>query len=103
MDALLSGIEISLINQEIIKDLFTRLIANNLIHSESPVGSDCEGGVCIRWPEHRLFCDVTGGEIYISVVPIGVTSLHDVKMQIFNHTEMDAVCKTLLSIICPTL
>lgn len=61
---------------------------------------DGEDGVCMRWPQSRLFCDILNNKIEIAVVGENYKSLSDIKTDIFDpYTEMDKLCIYLNKII----
>lgn len=83
---------LSNINRDIAISLLVRLRIEGLIDNHSLIGNDEEDGLSIRWPESRMFCDVTDGEIVISIIPLHVQSFYDIEKYSFKSDELNAIC-----------
>lgn len=83
--SLLQGVEGSInpINQLLAVDLIDLFREEGLLDN-SLIGTDGEEGISIRWPESRLFCNISDGKIYISVIPLEHAKLDDIKFDIYE-------------------
>lgn len=53
--------------------------------------------IVIKWPEHRIFCAISDGEISVCYVPPNAASVHDVEFTVFHFNDVqnavaDAIC-----------
>lgn len=66
-----------------------RNLLNNCI-----IGSDCDDGICIRWPKlnPRLFCYVTEGKYQISILPRKPYTLQDIKFEDYDLMQISTLC-----------
>jgi hypothetical protein len=89
--------------EEIAKVLLKRLETDGLLellHFKGWRMVDGDDEYEIRWPEKRLWCEVTYNKVIdISLVLIHPRSIDDIHHSIFKHTEMDQVSQCLKGIL----
>lgn len=87
---------ISPINQQLTIKLIDLFREEELLDN-SLIGNDGEDGINIRWPKSRLFCDISNGKIYISVVPPEPAKLDDMKIE--EYEDALSACNRISSIL----
>lgn len=60
-----------------------------------------EDEVSIRWPDARLFCDITKTNICISKIPQEPARLEDVKFKHYNKAQIKEACQELSTLMWP--
>lgn len=101
MSLLAEVASLSDLNRSLAENLINQL-RDELLLDGAIVGSDGTDGISIRWPDCKLFCDVTDQEIYISVVPNEPAKLEDLKFDIYRHIQVREACGKIANMLTKT-